>query len=255
MLVAITRSPGPELARCELTHLDRAPIDIPRALEQHRLYRAALRAAGATLIELAADPAHPDGVFVEDTAVVLKEIAVIARPKPHSRRGETLSVEEALRPFRPIARLPEDAFVEGGDVLCLGRTLFVGLSSRTGEAGVRALDAVVGPFGYRVVPVRVAGCLHLKSAVCALDRETVLVNRAWLDARALEGSRLVDLPPDEPGGANVLRLNGSVAVSTAFPRTLETVRALGYPVVPLDVSELHKAESGLTCMSLLFETG
>src|SRR5262245_60295366 len=105
MLVAITRSPGPELARCELTHLEREPIDIGRALEQHRAYQSALRAAGAEVVELPADPAHPDGVFVEDTAVVLDEVAVIARPAPVSRRGETIAIEAALRHFRRIARL------------------------------------------------------------------------------------------------------------------------------------------------------
>jgi dimethylargininase len=252
MPIAITRLPGPELARCELTHLERSPIDFPRALEQHRAYRAALRAAGAELIELPADPALPDGVFVEDTAVVLDEVAIIARPTPQSRQAEPAAIEIALRPYRPIARLPDGAFLEGGDVLRVGRTLFVGQSSRTGAAGLSALAEVARPLGYAVVPVHVTGCLHLKSGCCALDDETVLVNRAWVDAPAFEGMRLVDLPEAEPWGANVLRLSGAVAVSTAFPQTSELVRGLGYSVVVLDVSELHKAESGLTCMSLVF---
>jgi dimethylargininase len=255
MLAAITRSPGPELARCELTHLERQPIDFARAREQHRAYRAALRTAGAELVELQADPSLPDGVFVEDTAVILGEVAVVARPTPPSRRGECAAVEAALRPFRPLTRLPEGAFLEGGDVLRVGRTLYVGLSSRTGAAGLRALAEIAGPFGYAVVPVRVNSCLHLKSGCCALDDETVLVNREWVDTAALAGLRLVDLPPDEPWGANVLQLPGAVAVSTAFPRTLDLVHGLGHAIIALDVSELHKAESGLTCMSLVFEVG
>jgi dimethylargininase len=253
MLVAITRLPGPELARCELTHLEREPIDFARALEQHRAYKAALRAAGLGVVELPADPGLPDGVFVEDAAVVLDEIAVITRPTPLSRRGETAAIEAALCPFRPIAHLPTSAYLEGGDVLRLGRTFYVGLSSRTGEPGLRELAAIVAPLGYRVVPVRVSGCLHLKSAVCALDDETVLVNREWVDVAAFEDLRLVDLPPEEPWGANVLRLPGAVAMSAAYPRTIDLVGGLGYPTVPLDVSELHKAESGLTCMSLIFD--
>ena len=249
MLIALTRSPGPELARCELTHLPRQAIDHETALAQHRGYQAALRAEGLRVIELPADPAFPDGVFVEDTAVVLDEIAVLTAPAPPSRRGERTAVEAALAPFRPLARLPEDAYLEGGDVLRVGRTLFVGLSGRTCEAGVRALDVIVRPLGYVVVPVRVTGCLHLKSAVCAVDDRTVLANREWIDVGPFAGLRLIDVPAAEPFGANVLRLPGAIVVSAAFPETAETI--LGRRVV-VDVSELHKAESGVTCMSLVF---
>src|SRR5262245_23435947 len=138
-LVAITRSPGPELARCELTHLERLPIDVGRALAQHRAYQDALRAAGIHVIALPADPALPDGVFVEDTAVVLDELAVIVSPAPASRQGEWPAVEAALRPFRRTVRLPPGAHLEGGDVLRVGRTLYVGQGGRTAEAGLRAL--------------------------------------------------------------------------------------------------------------------
>jgi dimethylargininase len=253
MRMAITRFPGPELARCELTHLPRRPIDFDRAHAQHQAYKDALRGMGIRVIELPADPALPDGVFVEDTAVVLDEVAVIASPSPPSRRAEPLAVATALRPFRPLLRLPAGVCLEGGDVLRLGRTLYVGLSSRTSEAGMRGLEAVVRPFGYAVVPVRVHGCLHLKSGCVALDEETLLVNPAWVDTEALFGVRLVHVPREEPSGANVLRLPGVVLVSGAFPRTADLVKDLGYPAVVLDVSELHKAEAGLTCMSLVFE--
>jgi dimethylargininase len=252
-LVAITRSPGPELAWCELTHLERLPIDIGRARAQHQAYQDALRGTGIQLVELPADPALPDGVFVEDTAVVLDELAIIASPAPASRRDECLAIEAALRPFRSLLRLPGGAYLEGGDVVRLGRTLYVGQGARTGEAGLQALDAVVRQRGYAVVPVRLAGCLHLKSACCALDMGTLLVNRAWLEAGALLGVRLVDVPADEPWGANVLPLPGSTLVSAACPRTADLVCALGHPTVVLDVSELHKAEAGLTCMSLVFK--
>jgi dimethylargininase len=252
MLTALTRSPGPELARCELTHLPRQPIDHETAVAQHRAYQAVLRGEGVRVIELPADPAFPDGVFVEDTAVVLDEVAVLTAPAPPSRRGERTAVEAALAPFRPVVRLPEGAFLEGGDVLRVGRTLFVGQSGRTGEAGVRALGEIVRQFGYSVVPVRVTGCLHLKSAACAVDGETVLLNRGWVDVGPFAGFRLVDVPAAEPFGANLLRLPGAMVVSSAFPETANLIRRLGHRVVPVDVSELHKAESGVTCMSLVF---
>jgi dimethylargininase len=251
-LVAITRSPGPELTRCELTHLGRQPIDVDKALAQHRAYQDALRQTGVTVVGLPADPALPDGVFVEDTAVVLDEVAVITAPAPVSRRGEWPAIAAALQPFRPLARIPMDAFLEGGDVVRVGRTLYVGQGGRTQEAGLRALDDLVRPLGYSVVPVRLGGCLHLKSACCALDSETLLVNRVWLEADVLSGPRLVDVPAGEPWGPNVLALAGVTFVSAAYPRTADLLRGLGYPVVVLDVSEMHKAEAGLTCLSLVF---
>lgn len=246
---AITRSHGPELARCELTHLARAPIDFSLALDQHRNYQRALRSAGYRVVELPADPTLPDGVFVEDTAIVLDEVAVLTAPKPPSRRLEIDSIEAALAPFRSIERLPANAYLEGGDVLRMGRTLFVGLSARTGEAGIQALEGIVRPYGYTVVPVRVTGCLHLKSACCALDDRTILLNRDWIDTAPFSAFRFLDVV--EPFGANVLRLSDSILVSTAYPATVGRIRGLGYRAVVLDVSELHKAESGLTCMSLL----
>jgi dimethylargininase len=251
-LVAITRCPGPELARCELTHLKRVPIDIERARAQHRAYQDALRGAGIRVIELPADPALPDGVFVEDTAVVLDELALIAAPVPPSRRPEWPAVEAALRPFRRTVPLPAGAYLEGGDVVRVGRTLYVGQGGRTGEAGRKALEELARPFGYAVVPVRLSSCLHLKSACCPLDGETVLVNRAGLEAGALSGLRRVDVPAEEPAGANVLALPGVTLVSSACPRTADLLLRLGHPAVALDVSEFHKAEAGLTCMSLVF---
>jgi dimethylargininase len=252
MLVAITRSPGPELTQCELTHLTRLPIDVTRALAQYRAYQDVLRGTGIRVVGLPPDPMLPDGVFVEDTAVVLDELAVVTLPSPPSRREEWPAVEAALRPFRRIVRLPPGAYLEGGDVLRVGRTLYVGQGGRTGEAGLRALEDVVLPLGYAVIRVRLGGCLHLKSACCALDGGTLLVNRAWLDAGALAGLQLLDVPPQEVWGANVLPLPGATLVSATCPRTADLVRGLGHPVVALDVSELHKAEAGLTCMSIVF---
>ena len=254
-LHALTRAPGPELAQCELTHLERQPIDFALALAQHRAYVEALINLGIRVTELPADPAHPDGVFVEDIAVVLDEVAVITSPMPRSRRGERASVAEALKPFRPLRHIPDKAYLEGGDVLQMGRTLYVGLTSRTNAAGVEALAELVQPFGYNVVAVRVYGCLHLKTACTSLDAETLLINRAWADTTGLSKFRMVDVPAKEPWGANVLSLPGGILGSTAYPRTCDLIRSLGYVVTALDLTELHKAEAGLTCTSLVFDVG
>lgn len=253
MLTALTRLPGPALARCELTHLTRVPIDVPRALEQHGAYRNALRNLGIAVLELPDDPAYPDGVFVEDTAIVLDEAAILGAPGPTSRRGEVGAIAEALRPFRQLLTLPAGACLEGGDVLRVGRTLFVGQGGRTDAAGLCGLGALAGPLGYRVVPVGVRGCLHFKTGCCALDETTLLVNRQWIDTAPLAGFRLIDVPDEEPWGANVLRVAGVVLVSAAYPRTADRVCDLGHDVRVLDVSEFHKAEAALTCLSLIVE--
>jgi dimethylargininase len=205
------------------------------------------------MIELPADPTLPDGVFVEDMAIVLDEIAVMTSPTPVSRRPEIDGIIPVLRHYRSIARLPAGVRLEGGDLLRMGKVLYVGLSQRTDEAGLRALHEVVGPLGYTVLPVPVHGCLHLKSACTALDHDTLLVNRSWIDVDGLGGFRTVDVPSEEPWGANVLRLPDRLLVSAAYPRTADAIARLGYRIYTLDVSELHKAEGGLTCMSLLFK--
>jgi dimethylargininase len=250
--VALMRGVPPTLARCELSFREREPIDLERAVAQHAAYAALLRSLGLELVELPADAAFPDCCFVEDVAVVLDEVALLTRPGAPSRRGEIAAIEAALARYRPIEATLPPATLEGGDVLRVGHTLYVGRSARTNEAGIARLAAVAEPLGYRVVPVAVTGCLHLKSAVTALDQERLLVNRAWLDPAPLRGLDLVDVAPDEPGAANVLRVAGLVIAHPGFPRTLERVAALGYAVHPLDVSEFLKAEAALTCKSLLF---
>jgi dimethylargininase len=250
--IALMRGVPPTLARCELSFREREPIDLERAAAQHAAYATLLRDLGLEVVELPADLDFPDCCFVEDTAVVLDEVALLTRPGAPSRRGEIPEVEAALARYRPIETTPAPATLEGGDVLRVGPTLYVGHSARTNEAGIARLAAVAEPLGYRVVPVAVAGCLHLKSAVTALDQERLLVNREWLDPSPFRGLDLVDVAPGEPGAANVLRVAGVVIAHPGFPRTIERISALGYAVRPLDVSEFLKAEAALTCKSLLF---
>ena len=248
----MTREVSPSLGRCELTHLERAPIAIGPARAQHAGYEALLESLGCRLIRLPADPDLPDSVFVEDTAVVLDEVAVIARPGAASRRPETAAVAGALAPFRPLLRLEDPATLDGGDVLVLGRTLYVGLSSRTSAAAADQLGRLLSPYGYAVVPVSVAGCLHLKSAVTRAGEDLLLLNPAWVDPSAFPGRRTLEVDPAEPFAANVLAIGGQVVSPDSFPRTRRRLEAAGVRVRPVDMTELQKAEGAVTCCSLVF---
>jgi dimethylargininase len=252
MDIALTRDVSRSIERCELTFLDRTPIDYPRAVAQHRDYCDGLAALGLEVLRLPADEAFPDACFVEDTAVVLDEVAILTRPGAVSRRGEVAAIEAALAPFRRIERIEAPATLEGGDVLVMGRRIFVGATTRTNPAGIRALREITAPFGYRVIPVGVPGCLHLKSATSAVDDETLLANRAWLDPEPLSGLRILDVAPEEPGATNLLRVRGEIWAHSGYPRTLDVLDRAGYRITPLDISEFVKAEGSLTCKSLLF---
>jgi len=255
MLIALTRELSPRIAECELTHRRRQPIDLARARAQHRAYEDALSALGCAVLRLPASADLADSVFVEDAAVVLDEVAVLARPGAASRRPELEEVAAALAPYRRLVRIEAPGTLDGGDVLRIGRRLFVGLSSRTDEAGCGQLRAALAPFGYGVQPVPVEGCLHLKSAATAVGEDSLLLNPRWVDGAAFSRLRLVEVDPEEPDGANALLVGSTVLYPIAFPRTLARLQARGLAVVPVDASELAKAEGGLTCCSLLFEAG
>ena len=252
--IALTRDVSPRLAQCELTFLPREAIDLERAVLQHAAYARLLQSLGLEVLRLSADPAYPDCCFVEDTAVVLDEIAVIARPGAPSRRGEVDAVAAALEPHRALARIPPPARLDGGDVLVQGRRIYVGVSGRTDPPGAEALRRIVGPLGYEVVPVVVTGCLHLKSALTSIDDETVLANPEWFDVARLDRVDVMRVPASEPGAANVLRAGGCVIAHAGFPRTIDLLAARGVDVRPVDVSEFLKAEAGVTCKSLVFIT-
>jgi dimethylargininase len=251
MDLAITRAIPRSLERCELTHLDRQPISHERAVQQHQAYCDALTALGLTLIQLPADEAHPDCCFVEDTAVVLPEVAVLASLGAASRRGELPAIAQTLARYRPLHPIELPATLEGGDVLLLGKSLFVGRTTRTNDAGIAALAAAVARWGYQVVPVPVFDCLHLKSAVTALDEKTVLANPAYFDRAPFRGLGILEVDPEEPGAANVLAVRGKLLAHPGYPRTLERLVRAGYEVTPVDISEFLKAEAALTCKSLL----
>jgi dimethylargininase len=238
--------------RCELTHLPRAPIDVELARRQHDAYARALVAFGCRLIEADAEPELPDSVFVEDTVVVLDEIAVLTRPGAGSRRPEVASVARALRPWRRVVSITEPGTLDGGDVLRIERTVYVGVTGRSNAAGIAQLSDAIEPFGYRTVAIPVHGCLHLKSAVTRVGPDTLLVNDEWVSRSHWPEMRFVAVATNEPHGANALRVGETVILPASAPRTRQRLEAAGLRVLPLDVSEIQKAEGGVTCCSVLF---
>jgi dimethylargininase len=253
-LLALTREISPAIVRCELTHLTRVPIDLERARAQHATYERALGALGCAVERLEAGDEMADSVFIEDTAVVFEELAVITRPGADSRRGETEAVAQALHRHRPIVRIAPPATIDGGDVLTIGRFVFVGLSSRTNAEAVEQMRRALAPFGYRVAAAHVESCLHLKSTAAALDDETLLINPEWVTADVFGGLRTVRVHRLEPAGANILRIGPKLLYAAAFPRTCDALVTRGYHVGTVDLSELAKAEGAVTCCSLIVET-
>jgi dimethylargininase len=253
MLTVITRAVSPALASCELSFIPRQPIDLGIAHQQHHAYEKLLASLGARVISLPAEPELPDSMFVEDPALVLDELAVIFPLGTETRRREAATIAAALAPFRKLAYVKFPGTIEGGDILRVGRRLFVGLTARTNADGISQLAGITAPHGYEVVSVPVSGCLHLKSAVTSLDGNTLLANRAWFDSSIFAGYQWVDVDPAEPHSANALALGGTIIFPASFGRTRARIAARGLEVTSLDISELQKAESGLTCSSLVFD--
>jgi dimethylargininase len=253
MLTAITRPVSPSINQCELSFHDRQPIDIKRATDQHSAYEQLLSELGVRVVRLAAEPDLPDAVFVEDPAVVVDEVAVISRMGAASRRPETKSLAEALSLYRPLEYLTQPATLDGGDVMSIGRTLYVGLSARTNRDGVEQLTNLLRAYDYSVQPIEVTGCLHLKSGCSYVGQDAVLVNRSWIDSRELQTFDLIDVPDAEAAAANALLVNDVVILPSSFPMTRALLERRGFRVMSLDLSELQKAEAGVTCTSLIFE--
>ena len=255
MLIAITRGVSAGIGACELTHLEREAIDVALARAQHRAYEEALTRVGCRVESLPALADLPDSVFVEDVAIVLDDIALVTRPGAESRRPETAHIAPVLAQHRRVTFVRPPGTLDGGDVLRIGRRIFVGRSGRSDESGIEQLRAVVWPYGYTVTAVPVSGCLHLKSAVTEVSPGVVVVNPAWVDAAAFGDVRVLEIDPDEPYAANGLLVGGRLIYPESFPRTRKRLEAAGIAIEPVDVSELQKAEGAVTCCSLVFSRG
>jgi len=250
-LIALTRELSPEIVNCELTHLARDPIDFARAVHQHAQYEQTLRSLGCTVQRLPLLADHADSVFVEDTTVVLPQLAVIARPGAKSRRNEVSSVEDALRSYRQLRFIEAPGTLDGGDVLVIGSTIYAGDSTRTNREGIRQLAEYAAPEGYEVRSIPVKHCLHLKSAVTRIAEDTVLLNPNWVDASLFAGLRIIETDPDEPLAANALMIGTRVVYATGFDRTRRRLERAGIEIHNVEMSELQKAEGAVTCCSIL----
>jgi len=251
-MIALTRPVTDAIVNCELTQLERQPIDVGRARDQHAEYERCLEELGCSITRIDAPSALADAVFIEDAAVVFDEIAVITRPGAESRRQETAGVALALEPYRRLAPIAAPATLDGGDVLVAGARVFVGLSTRSNLAGVDQLREILAPFGYRVCGVEV-GCLHLKTAVTAVADNLLLIDPTWIDVQPFAGFDLVRVDPSETYAANALRVGDVVVYPEAFPKTRERLRVHGLDVRTVPADELAKAEGGVTCCSLIFK--
>jgi dimethylargininase len=247
--VAVVRRPGPLLADGLVEHIERVPVDLDLALAQWHGYVGALHEAGWRTVEAPPADDCPDAVFVEDTAVVIGSQAVVTRPARASRRGETAGVATLLADLGvDLLPIGEDACLEGGDVLKIGDTVYVGRGGRTDAAGIAALRALMRTLGRRVVAVPVSTVLHLKSAVTALPDGTVIGFAPFVDAPTLF-ERFLPVP--EPDGSAVVDLGGDrLLMSASAPRTASLLTDLGYDVRTVDIGEFEKLEGCVTCLSI-----
>src|SRR5262245_40275199 len=250
-MIAFTREVSTSIDRCELTHLHRQPIDLDRARRQHRAFEAALTAQGCEVHRLPDAPNLPDAVFVQDVAIVFDEVAVVARPGAESRRPEAESVARALAAHRPLRWIEPPGTLEGGDIVCIGRDVYVGRTQRTNAAAIQQLGTILRRLAYTVHEVSVTGCLHLQTAATPVADHVLLVNRQWIDPTVFGQVEVIDVEADEPFGANAFRVGDEVIYPAAFPRTSDRLAARGIRVVTVDVSELAKAEAGVTCCCIL----
>jgi len=253
MLVAVMRAVSPTLAECELTHRPRDPINVAKAVAEHACYEDALRSLGATVVHAPPEPTLPDAVFVEDAALVFAETAVMTRPGAPVRRREVESMAKVLSGYRPLFAIQAPGTLDGGDVLRVGRRLYVGLSSRTNRAGIAQLDTHLSEWGYEMITVPVTGCLHLKSAVTQVADNLLLINDRWVRPECFGSMGMVTVAPGEPDAANALLIGASVIYPTHHPATAERLERAGVRVVPVPCGELAKAEGGVTCCSVVLE--
>lgn len=253
MRIAITRQISPAINQCELTHIARETIDYKRACAQHKQYEDALRSLGIDIISLEAEPALPDSVFVEDVALVLDECAIMLNPGASSRRPEVASVEKALAPYRDVFRIRPPGTVDGGDILRVGKTVYVGLSSRSTENAIEQIKSILEPRNYEVRAVNVTGCLHLKSAVTRVSENTLLINPGWVSKGDFPSMQFIEIDPAEPYAANAVLVDGTIIYPSSFSKTRAKLERAGINMLIVDADELAKAEGAVTCCSLIFE--
>ncbi|WP_329911856.1 amidinotransferase [Serratia quinivorans] len=248
---AIARLPADSCASGQTTAQLGAP-DIAVTGHQFLAYVDTLLRLGLKVTVLPAAPVFPDAHFVEDTAVVMPELAVITHPGAPSRQGEVATIAPLFEGERPVVRMSQRGHLDGGDVLLVDRQFFVGLTSRTDEAGIGEFAAAVEPYGYRVTAIEVSAGLHLKSIVNYVGRNTLLLTEDYQHHAAFSGFNSIVIPEAESYAGNTLWINDTLITPQGYPQTLAQIEKLGMPIVQLDTSEFKKMDGGLTCLSLRF---
>jgi dimethylargininase len=250
---AIIRAISPRFNECEITHIDRTPIDLELAARQHHAYEQALKGLGVDVISLPAEADLPDSVFVEDTALVLDEVAILTRPGADSRKPEVESIAAALTPHRKLIRIDAPGTVDGGDVLRLNKTIYVGITTRSNQSAIDQMQAALAPYGYTVKGVPVTGCLHLKSAITQASEDTLLINPAWVEKSHFPGWKFIEVDPSEPSSANIVYFDGKAIFPAHFPKTQKKLEDAGITLTIVPATEVAKAEGAVTCCSLIFK--
>ena len=252
MLTAITRAVSSRINECELSFIERQSIDFESAVRQHRNYQQLLRSLGLNVVELPADDGCPDCCFIEDTALVLDELAIATRPGSEARRAEVPGVLPAIAKYWKIKHVEAPATLEAGDVLRIGRDLFIGITNRTNRGGIEFVRKHAAPHGYKVHGVEVTGALHLKSVCTAVNERTILADSSRIDLEPFAAYQVIEVPAEEWMAANVLLVNGIVCMHAGFYKTFGRLQERLIQVRTVDISEFLKAEAGLTCMSIIF---
>lgn len=248
---AIVRTPGPNFAD-GITTVDLGRPDYALVLQQHAAYTATFQRLGVTVIELDPLPEHPDAHFVEDTAVIVPEVAVIANMGAPARQGEEQAIRPVVAEYRPLAHITLPGTFDGGDVLVVEKHCMIGVSERTNEAGARQLGETLAQYGYDWDAVPVGAGLHFKSSVNYIGKNTLLIDEAFVDHPAFAPYRKIVIDPDEVYAANTLWINDHLLMPAGFPKTKEKLMVLDLPIIELETSELRKMDGGLTCLSLRF---
>jgi len=248
---AITRELNPAIVDCELTFQSRVAIDASLAHQQHEQYQAALADLGCEIVVVPTEQGLADSVFIEDTAIVLDEIAVMTRPGAPSRRAESAGVESVLKQYRPLRSIEEPGTLDGGDLLRVGKAIFAGLTTRSNKNGIEQLRNIVSDYGYSVFTVEASECLHLKSAVSVIAPGTLLINPDWVSRSVFDEYELVEVHLEESHAANALPVGSGLIYPSSFPRTADKLVDRGMSIVPVEITELQKAEGAVTCCSLI----
>lgn len=250
--IAISRKPGRSFGD-GLTTANLGKPDMALALEQHAQYVTALKLCGLEVIDLDADENFPDGCFVEDTALITSEFAVITNPGAPSRRGETSSIIPRLEPYRPLRFLPASVTLDGGDVLLIGKKFYVGISARTTMDAASALGEIVQPNGYEVISVVVQDILHLKTGICLVGKDTLVTTQKFAHCQEFQDYKKIVTLPEEDYAANCLRINDHIVMAAGFPDLKCKLQQLNLPLLEVEMSEFRKMDGGLTCSSLLVQ--